>query len=125
MTDRVAFCGLICHTCPIFLASRQKNKQEQAKMRAAIVQQCREHYGLIYKLDDITDCDGCRTESGRLFPASKKCHIRKCASQKGIENCAYCAEYACAELESFLSAEPSAQARLTEIRNGILKSMKS
>jgi hypothetical protein len=124
MTELVAYCGLTCQTCPIYLATRQENKEEQARMRAEIVQLCKEHYGLKYELDDITDCDGCRTEGGRLLSACKKCPVRKCAKQKGLENCAYCTEYACVQLEAFFGTEPTARVRLDEIRSGILKSMR-
>jgi len=119
MTEMVAYCGLACQTCPIYLATRQENKEEQARMRAEIVQLCKEQYGMDYELEDITDCDGCRTEDGRLFSACKNCLIRKCAKQKGLENCAYCTEYACVRLEAFFGTDPTAKIRLDEIRIGI------
>ncbi len=118
MREITAYCGLICRTCPIYLATIEKNKKEQARMRAEIAKQCKELYGLNYSVEDITDCDGCRTDSGRLFSGSRNCPIRKCARQKGMENCAYCAEYACGELEAFFAKDPSAKKRLDEIRNG-------
>ena len=119
MAEMVAYCGLTCQTCPIYLATRQENKEEQARMRAEIVQLCKEQYGMNYELEDITDCDGCRTEDGRLFSACKNCFIRKCAKQKGLENCAYCTEYACVRLEAFFGTDPTAKVRLDEIRIGI------
>ncbi len=122
MTEMVAYCGLTCNTCLIYLATRQENEEEQLKMRAEIVQLCNEHYGLKYEVEDIINCDGCRTESGRLFSACKKCPIRKCAKQKGIDNCAHCPEYACVQLEALFRTEPTARKRLDEIRSGILKS---
>jgi hypothetical protein len=119
MTESVAYCGLICHTCPIYVATRQEKKEDQVKMRAEIVRLCHEHYGLNYLLEDITDCDGCRTASGRLFSASTKCPIRKCAKQKGVETCAHCAEYACERLEAVFKTDPEAKVRLDEIRKSI------
>jgi len=53
MTEIVAYCGLTCQTCPIYLATRQENKEEQARMRAEIVQLCKEQYGMNYELEDI------------------------------------------------------------------------
>jgi hypothetical protein len=102
------------------LATRQEDKEEQARMRAEIVKLCKEQYGINYKLEDITDCDGCRTEGGRLFSACKNCPIKKCAREKGLENCAYCAEYTCDKLEAFFKTDPTARTRLDEIRSGIL-----
>lgn len=124
MSEVIAYCGLACQTCPIYLATRQKSKKEQTRMRAGIVKQCKEHYGILYTLEDITDCDGCKTEGERLFPSSRKCLIRKCAREKGLENCALCAEYACEKLTAFFKADPSARERLDAIRSGILRNEK-
>jgi len=94
----------------------EKNKEVQAKMRTEIVQLCKEQYGMNYESEDITDCDGCRTEGEKLFSASKSCPIRKCAREKEIENCAYCTEYACGKIEAFFKTDPTAKKRLDEIR---------
>jgi len=116
----VAYCGLLCNTCPIHLATIQKNKEEQAKMRTEIVDLIKKQYGIVYKLEDITNCEGCRTEGTRLFSSSKNCLIRKCAREKKLVNCAYCPEYACGTLEEFFKKEPTAKTRLGEIKRGIL-----
>ncbi len=124
MTERVAYCGLLCDTCPIHLTTIQKNIEKQAKMRAEMVKLIKEQYGIVYKLEDISDCEGCRTKGTRLFSSSKCCPIRKCAREKTLENCAYCPEYACDTLEAFFKKEPAAKARLGEIRRGIGASSK-
>ena len=117
MSEMIAYCGLACETCPIYLATRQANAQEQARMRAEIVRRCRELYGMDMTLEDVTDCDGCRTGEGRLFSGCKKCRIRSCARAKGLENCAYCADYACEQLEEFFTQDPSARVRLEQSRS--------
>jgi hypothetical protein len=114
--EELAYCGLICQTCPIYLASRVEDKTEQEKLRIEIARICREEYGLNYDLKDITDCDGCRTETGKLFSACRKCKIRICARQKGYENCAFCPDYICEILEEFYAKEPSAKTNLDRIR---------
>ena len=119
MIESVAYCGLACSTCPIYVATRQENREGQAMMRAEIVRLCHEHYGMNYALEDITDCDGCRTASGRLFSASTKCPIRKCAKQKGVETCAQCADYACDRLEAIFKTDPDAKKRLDEMRRNV------
>jgi hypothetical protein len=119
MAEILAYCGLICQTCPIYLATRQENKEEQARMRSEISQLLRAYYGLNYGPEEITDCDGCRTEGGRLFPACENCFIRKCAKERGLENCADCAEYPCSQLEAFFKSELNAKTRLDEIRRSI------
>jgi hypothetical protein len=119
MPEQLSFCGLICQTCPIFLATRQQNKEQQLRMRMEIVQLCREQYGIQYELEDITDCDGCRTEGGRLFPTCRTCVIRKCARRKGLESCGHCSDYACTDLRAFLETDPEAKERLDDIRGYI------
>jgi hypothetical protein len=119
MPVTIAYCGLICHTCPIYLATRQENKEEQVNMRIEIVRQCRERYGMNYRLADITDCDGCRTDGGGLFSGRGSCFIRKCARQKGLENCAFCTEYFCEQLGAHFKTDPTAQKRLEQISSSL------
>lgn len=109
MSEMIAYCGLVCNACPIYLATRTANKEEQARMRVEIARLCKEQYGMNLELADITDCDGCRTEGKRLFSGCKDCPIRNCAKPKGTENCAYCSEYACENLEAFFAKEPVAK----------------
>ena len=120
MVEMIAYCGLSCQTCPIYLATRQENKEEQARMRVEIVRLCKEQYGMDLELEDISDCDGCKTDGERLFSQCKNCPIRQCASEKKLENCAYCTEYACGNLETFFRTDPIAKTRLDAIRTGIL-----
>ncbi len=115
----ITYCGLVCDTCPIYLATRKENKEEQAMMRAQIAQMCNEKYGMKYKPEDISDCDGCRTEGGRLFSGSQSCAIRKCARQKKLINCAHCTDYICEKLEAFFKTDPAAKSRLDEVRCSI------
>jgi hypothetical protein len=101
----VAYCGLVCHSCPILLATREKNREKRDKMRADITVQIREHYGMEY---------------GRmLFSGCSTCQIRKCAREKSIENCAHCYEYACERLEKFFVTDPEARKRLDAIRGAL------
>jgi hypothetical protein len=116
MDEILAYCGLICQTCPIYLATRQEKAEEKATMKAEIARECREHYGMNYELEDITDCDGCRTEGGRLFSGCHTCVIRMCARQKGLENCAHCADYVCEPLEAHFKKDSAARTRLNAVR---------
>jgi hypothetical protein len=113
----IAYCGLTCDSCPIHLATLEQDKSQQQTMRESIVDQCSKLYGLSLKLEDINDCDGCRVNSERLFSGCLNCEIRKCASQKNIESCAYCCDYACGILKEHFSHDSSAQTRLEEIRH--------
>jgi hypothetical protein len=97
MDEIIAYCGGVCHTCAIFLATRENNDKKRHKMRVEIAQQIKELYGAEIKADDVADCDGCRAEDERLF--NKDCQIRKCAQKKDIEICTSCTEYPCEKLE--------------------------
>ena len=119
MDEIISYCGLTCHTCPIYVATREKDDQKKRRMRAEIAEQIKKHYGVEYQPEDISDCDGCRSEGERLFAGSKNCHIRKCARRKRIENCAHCNEYPCEELEKLFTTDPDAKKRLNVIRSAL------
>ena len=116
MSELMAYCGLACETCAIYLVTREADKEEQARRRAEIALFCTEHYGRKFETEEITDCDGCRTEGGRLFSGCKDCAIRDCARERGLASCAYCSAYACERLEAFFATEPDAKTRLDDMR---------
>ena len=74
-------------------------------MRTEIAQQIKQHYGQECKPEDVSDCDGCKVDTGSLFSGCNNCYMRKCARKKHIENCAYCDEYPCGELEKLKKLE--------------------
>ena len=119
MNELMGYCGLVCNTCPIYAATRERNRAERTRMRSEIAAQCNVHYGMHYEPENITDCDGCRTEGGRLFSACDTCSIRTCARQRAIETCASCGEYPCETLESFFATESTARMRLDKIRSAM------
>ena len=119
LSKELAYCGLICQTCPIYQATRVRDLAEQERMRIDIARICREEYGLMYDVKDITDCNGCRTENGNLFSACKNCKIRICAREHKYESCAYCPEYPCKILEEFYIKDPSAKLNLDRIRESL------
>jgi hypothetical protein len=103
--EMIAYCGLNCVTCPIYLATREADLEKQRQMREQIAIAIKKYLGEEKRVEDITDCDGCKAQGGRLFSSCRKCQIRKCASEKGLENCAYCNEYACEKLSKFFDSE--------------------
>jgi len=86
-------------------------------MRVDIAQQIKKYYGQECKPENVTDCDGCRTESRRLFSGCSTCQVRKCARERGVENCAHCDEYACEKLEKFSTSDPDARKWLDRIKS--------
>ena len=107
----IAYCGITCSECPTFIAT-QKNDD---KMREDTAKKWSEMFKAPIKPADI-NCDGCPTDSTRLFGYCAQCEIRKCARDKGVKNCAYCADYPCDKLTAFLKNAPEAKALLDEIR---------
>jgi hypothetical protein len=118
-SEMIAYCGLNCVTCPIYLATRETDPKKQRRMREQIVIAIKKYLGEGKRVEDITDCDGCKAQGGRLYSDCRRCQIRKCASEKGLENCAYCSEYACQKLSKFFDSEDmegKAKKRLDEIK---------
>jgi hypothetical protein len=112
----LAYCGLLCSGCPIYVATREANRDKQQKMRADIARLCKEHFDWNIRPEEVTDCDGCKSDTGRLFFACAKCEIRSCARLKKLASCAYCSNYACEKLLKFLPSDPGAKLRLDELR---------
>ena len=117
MEENLAYCGLTCHNCLIYLATREKNEEKKYKMRVDIAQEIKKRYGQECKPEDVTDCYGCKTETGRLYSECKNCQIRKCAREMGVENCAHYDEYACEELEKLFTTDLSARKQLDQIKS--------
>ena len=116
MGEIIAYCGLSCHTCPIYVAARTSDPEEQIRLRTEVASILAKHYGMQCGPREITDCDGCPTAAGRLFFTCQRCLIRDCARSRGLSNCAGCNDYACVQLQSFFVAEPSAKTRLDALR---------
>ena len=85
-------------------------------MREAIAGQILKYYNLKESYESISDCDGCRSASGRLFAGCHSCEIRICAQSRRVESCAFCADYACEILKKHFSLDPDARTRLENIR---------
>ncbi|MGD0582975.1 MAG: DUF3795 domain-containing protein [Bacteroidales bacterium] len=117
METMIAYCGLACNSCPIHLATLEKNVARQAEMRVSIAGELSRIYGTKPKPEIITDCDGCKAASGRLFTGCSGCEIRKCAIMKSMINCAYCSEYPCDRLKRHFVYDPESRKRLEDIRN--------
>ena len=116
METVIAYCGLICDSCPIHRATLEPDESLQRTMRESIAELCRRVYGLNLEPEDITACDGCCTKNGRLFSECLNCMIRQCATGKNIESCAFCNDYVCGKLEKHYSHDAASRTRLEEIR---------
>jgi hypothetical protein len=109
----IAYCGLNCDECPVFLAT----SVDDDAARTQVAEEWSKKFQWNLAPSDI-NCDGCKTMGGRTFGYCRECRIRECGSERGIDNCALCEEYACLKIQGFFSFSSAARAALEAIRNG-------
>jgi len=107
----VGACGIVCSTCPAYIAPRSGDDA----LRARTAAEWSQLYHADIKAPDI-NCDGCPSDGPRLFAHCRECGIRKCAREKKLANCAACPEYACSQLREFFAMVPQARETLEELR---------
>ena len=113
MVEMTAICGLPCHECGAYQATRDGDDAR----RAEVAKEWSQMYGAELKAEDI-NCGGC-TAGGVLFHHCTVCEIRKCGVARGVVNCAHCDDYACEKLEEFFKMVPDCRTRLDGIRSGL------
>ena len=116
MEPMIAYCGLNCETCPIHIATIESDKKIQLQMRESIAKRCSEAYNIQMLPEEITDCDGCRSSTGRIFNRCSDCEIQKCAAGNNLESCGLCIDFPCEMLEQHFLHDPSSKSCLEEIR---------
>lgn len=113
MAERIiAYCGLVCSECPAFVATQAGDLAGLEKIAA----QWREEYNAPGITVESVYCDGCLGEGGKKCAHCGDCEIRLCGMERGVENCAFCSDYACAKLEAFLGFVPTARDLLNSLR---------
>ncbi len=112
MDNMIAFCGLVCHECPAFIATQTDDNKKRLKVASLWSKQ----FHTSFKPKDI-NCDGCQSDSGHLFGHCQICEIRKCGLEMMVTNCAYCHDYSCEKLNQFFKMVPDAKKRLDAIRS--------
>jgi hypothetical protein len=111
MNEMIAFCGLDCHQCGALIATRENDDVK----RKEVADLWAREFGAEFQVQEI-NCEGCISEGEIHFRHCYECEIRKCGMAKGVENCAYCTEYACEKLGEFLTMVPEARTRLDNIK---------
>lgn len=114
MGKMIGYCGIICSDCPVLMATQKNDDAERKRVAEIFTRQ----YGKEYKPEDI-NCDGCISDSSRIFSYCTVCEIRKCGREKEVENCAHCVEYPCGKLSELFSKYSKAKETLDEIRCGL------
>ncbi|MCK4305560.1 MAG: DUF3795 domain-containing protein [Candidatus Eisenbacteria sp.] len=107
----VSYCGLDCSKCDGYLATQADDDEK----RAAVATRWSAQYNADIKAEQI-NCDGCQAEGKKFFYCANLCEIRKCATRKGVANCAACDMYVCDTLEKFFQMAPEARTALDELR---------
>jgi hypothetical protein len=108
----VSFCGLLCNECDAFVATKNDDNEKRKETAKVWSKQ----YDTELEPEDI-NCTGCLSDIKPVFRHCNICEIRKCGKAKGIENCAYCGEYACDKLEQFFQIVPDAKKWLDRIKS--------
>jgi len=86
----VGICGIYCGTCPYYLAGRENDQEQLARLSQL--------EGV--PIEDL-HCDGCLSD--RLAPHCVGCRagFRGCADQKQVTWCFQCPDFPCRRLEDF------------------------
>lgn len=112
MDKMIAYCGLVCTDCPAYVATQANDRDALERVAA----QWREEYNAPGLTVESVICDGCLTSDGRHCSHCSECQIRACGVERGVRNCAYCADYACEKLEGFFGFVPDARSVLDGVR---------
>ena len=105
MKEMIAYCGLVCTSCPQFIATQ--NDDDMAREKAA--KRLSEKFGIDLKPEEI-NCDGCLCSGGRRLSFCSACEIRECGITKSVKNCSTCDEQPCNKLKKFHNFSPEAKA---------------
>ena len=112
MDKIIAYCGLVCSDCPAYVATQAN---DQAALEKVAAQWQQEFNAPNITVESII-CDGC-LDSGRKCSHCAECQIRACGVERGVANCAHCANYnTCDKLQGFFGFAPQARATLDAIR---------
>lgn len=116
MTTLLSYCGIHCDTCPIHIATIEENSLTKLQLRTAIANTLRQRYGMNFSPEEVTDCDGCTLETGRLFKPCAECVVRHCARERQHDSCAYCSDYICDKLQTVFNEQPEAHSTIERLR---------
>ena len=101
MSHMIGYCGLPCHECPAYLATKHEDKEKLAQ----IAKLWSELYGTAMKPEEFI-CDGCLSEGGHHFSHCELCKIRACAFEKHVKACDSCEAYPCEKVGFIFQSIP-------------------
>ena len=106
----IAYCGLNCSECPAYIATQANDD----RLRVDCASKWSTEYKVNVKPESI-NCDGCKSDGNRFFVCSN-CGVRKCASEKGVDNCSVCEDYPCRKLQKMWTIDPKIKTSLAVLR---------
>ncbi len=106
----IAKCGLDCTQCDAYIATINNDIEALQKMADA----AKEQFNIEFTAEQGR-CTGCSSD-GVKIGYTEQCEVRKCAVEKGVENCAFCGDFGCETITAFLENAPKAKANLEKIR---------
>lgn len=106
----IACCGLNCSECNAYVATQENDDRK----RDETARQWSKMFRADIKAEQI-NCNGCKSQGAKFFYCNT-CEIRKCCLDKGVENCAACADYICETLSGFIKFAPEAGITLENLR---------
>jgi hypothetical protein len=122
----IAYCGLDCAKCDAYVATQSGDRAALEQVAA----KWREQFSAPEMTADSILCDGCPASDngGRLAHYCSLCAIRACAIERGLANCAHCADYVhkdaiCEKLNTILAHSPEARTTLDGIRSNLRAQM--
>ena len=110
MEKMISFCGIVCTDCPARIATVENDVAKAQALAKAWSKQ----FNATVTVDNVW-CDGCLV-GGKKCGHCHECEIRACAKEKGVANCAHCADYSCVKLTAFHAQAPALKATLDAIR---------
>jgi hypothetical protein len=111
MSTLIAYCGLDCAQCEAYQATQANDVAWQERLLAK--------WQVEFNAPNMTlaaiTCDGCR--GPRTGGYCAECPVRASAISRGVETCADCPDYACAELQKFFGMATAARDNLEMLRS--------
>ncbi|WP_167956765.1 ASCH domain-containing protein [Anaerosporobacter faecicola] len=112
MNKEIAFCGLVCTDCPIYIATATQDEEKKEQLaREYSTETC------TFEKEDMV-CYGCHSQDEAMKHSKMcgDCEIRNCKKTAKIDTCASCEAYPCAHIERFVPADGENRKRLEKIR---------
>ncbi|MCG8688575.1 MAG: DUF3795 domain-containing protein [Desulfobacterales bacterium] len=107
MTNTESYCGLDCEACDAFVATKTCDNQ----LMAQVAQRWSKLYDMKIEARDVY-CKGCKSLGTQGIYCQSMCRIKPCCRDKGLDTCAPCSEFPCADLKKVFDFCPEAKKRL-------------